>query len=330
MTQNVDSNNTAAGKKSPLTVILIAVLAVLVIIEGGILLRKMKRQAKEDTASVQQNMALTAEDEAVKKYFSYEDGFFGDKASGLLGMDYSSICSLFGHAENDDDLSGDSDGFCIYITFETEVCADFHFKDGQLYRVALYTPGEDFINAINKANELYGSCFRYRDEGQATYFTAGDDYDYWVWEKDGETHQQYIQRYCDNIGYYIDDMFFTPKCQELIGQSYVNICENFGYEITEEDFDEYGCAEFTYTVFDYDDKHEDAFVRFDFGEDQKLWRLTFYCSANNYEAVCEAADSVFDEPFIDENAYFFEISDTVDYNVYLMNDERMVQTYAVG
>lgn len=319
--------------KKHLIVTIIAVLFFTGIAVGEYRLIKKELRGNQEQAS-SRNRELTADDDVVKQYLVYEDGFFHDDAKALLGMTYSEICKLFEHEENESDLSSESDGFAIYVEYDEEVIVDFHFRNKKLYRVALYSGLETYDAASAAAEQAYGSMFEYVEEKEKQAYHVEGTYDFWLWKTEDSTHQQYIDEDDDQIGYYIKDNFLSEDCLELIGKPYIEVCNRFGFETSEDDFTSDGEAKFTYSVFDYEDDLKDCKVYFRF-RDNKLYHIAYYISGElemDIGGVVEQAKGALGEPSgtVGDEWFYF---DEVGYNCkYILRESSMgdiEQTYEI-
>ena len=313
-------------------VLTVLVFVVLITFEVRAMTSRVKKLGQSADQNVQKS--FTADDEVIQKYFPFNDRFLSPEPTELLGKRYSEICELFGHPESDRDFADGNNGFCFTVMYDQEVTIDLHFKDNALFRVALYSGEEDYDKALSIAGEKYGNMISCYEQKKRCCFLYDDSCDYWVWNVDGSTHQQYISRYQDNISYYISDELLTKDCLELIGQSYMQICQRFGFEMSEDDLNEDGEGYFKYTVFDYTDDSKDEVVRFEF-TDRKLSCLEYHIPAEKgdiYETLAANADKEFGEPYFsteDVEIKYYRLENDYGFNLKKWYDGSIVEKIGI-
>ncbi len=335
--QDIQNSDRPAEKKRPaFKYVIVGAVAVLffvavIFLEIKMMTGKGRELFNKKGADVQKS--FSADDEVIQKYFPFTDHYLTGEATELLGMRYDEACKLFGHTASDADFSDGCDGFYFIVKYDCDVTVDLHFKNNELYRVAVYSAAEDYDKALSAAEEKYGDMFSYDEETNKCCFVNDDSCDYWVWlPEDGRTHQQFISRYKDDIGYYVDEGFFGKDCPELMGQSYMQICKRFEYEMSEDDFDSDGGAYFGYTIFRYEDPDRDEYVRFNFF-DSKLGELKLVIPAEKadlWDSIAAKAEEAYGEPLMsteDDDYRVYSVTPELSYIMELDYDGRVIQRY---
>ena len=335
--QDIQNSDRPAEKKRPaFKYVIVGAVAVLffvavIFLEIKMMTGKGRELFNKQGADVQKS--FSADDEVIQKYFPFTDHYLTGEATELLGMRYDEACKLFGHTASDADFSDGCDGFYFIVKYDCDVTVDLHFKNNELYRVSVYSAAEDYDKALSAAEEKYGDMFSYDEETNKCCFVHDDSCDYWVWlPEDGRTHQQFISRYKDDIGYYVDEGFFGKGCTDLLGQTYMQICDRFSYEMSGDDLDSAGEGYFGDSIFRYIDRDKNSYVRFIFS-DSRLQQLKFTMPAEKadmFDSIAAKADQAYGEPLVvteKEDHRVYSVSDDMVYILKKGSDGQVIQEY---